>query len=215
MGTFSSGNNAFPFQRRCVLWSFLSEMKNSSLMCYFYQSTVVMDGDQLVHVQKWDGKETTFVREIKDGKMVMVRLFTVCSVYSYLVNKLNLSYLLLVINWFDSKNLVCWFQFCFRNSPLGTWWLFAPMKRHKFGDYYHQDLFFFTGQQHIWCALMLYWKHNLHFVPSNLRKNGLQIFLIIFKKYISVSMNHLINNQSKMMTCVFIHEINICVPYLY
>lgn len=103
MGTFSSGNNAFPFQRRCVLWSFLSEMKNSSLMCYFYQSTVVMDGDQLVHVQKWDGKETTFVREIKDGKMVMVRLFTVCSVYSYLVNKLNLSYLLLVINWFDSK----------------------------------------------------------------------------------------------------------------
>ncbi|XP_067274781.1 fatty acid binding protein 7, brain, b [Pseudorasbora parva] len=35
------------------------------------KSTVVMDGDQLVHVQKWDGKETTFVREIKDGKMVM------------------------------------------------------------------------------------------------------------------------------------------------
>ncbi len=36
-----------------------------------------MDGDQLVHVQKWDGKETTHVREIKDGNMVMVRLFTV------------------------------------------------------------------------------------------------------------------------------------------
>uniref|UniRef100_A0A8C2FT06 Fatty acid binding protein 7, brain, b n=1 Tax=Cyprinus carpio TaxID=7962 RepID=A0A8C2FT06_CYPCA len=41
------------------------------------KSTVVLDGDQLVHVQKWDGKETIFVREIKDGKMVMVRLFTV------------------------------------------------------------------------------------------------------------------------------------------
>lgn len=69
-------------------------LSERTVMCYFYQSTVVMDGDQLVHVQKWDGKESTFVREIKDGKMVMVRLFTVYSVYSYLVNKLNLSYLL-------------------------------------------------------------------------------------------------------------------------
>lgn len=33
-----------------------------------------MEGDKLVHVQKWDGKETKFVREIKDGKLVMVRL---------------------------------------------------------------------------------------------------------------------------------------------
>lgn len=32
-----------------------------------------MEGDKLVHVQKWDGKETKFVRELKDGKMVMVR----------------------------------------------------------------------------------------------------------------------------------------------
>lgn len=32
-----------------------------------------MEGDKLVHVQKWDGKETKFVREIKDGKLVMVR----------------------------------------------------------------------------------------------------------------------------------------------
>ncbi|XP_073708981.1 fatty acid binding protein 7, brain, b [Garra rufa] len=34
------------------------------------KSTVTMDGDQLVYVQKWDGKETTIVREIKDGKML-------------------------------------------------------------------------------------------------------------------------------------------------
>ncbi|CAF87993.1 unnamed protein product, partial [Tetraodon nigroviridis] len=34
-------------------------------------STVTLDGDKLVHVQKWDGKETKFVREIKDGKLVM------------------------------------------------------------------------------------------------------------------------------------------------
>lgn len=32
-----------------------------------------MEGDKFVHVQKWDGKETKFVREIKDDKMVMVR----------------------------------------------------------------------------------------------------------------------------------------------
>lgn len=32
-----------------------------------------MEGDKFVQVQKWDGKETRFVREIKDGKMVMVR----------------------------------------------------------------------------------------------------------------------------------------------
>ncbi|TWW53874.1 Fatty acid-binding protein, brain [Takifugu flavidus] len=37
------------------------------------KSTVSLEGDKLVHVQKWEGKETTFVREIKDGKMVMVR----------------------------------------------------------------------------------------------------------------------------------------------
>lgn len=42
-------------------------------MCCVSQSTVSLEGDKLVHVQKWDGKETTFVREIKDGKMVMVR----------------------------------------------------------------------------------------------------------------------------------------------
>uniref|UniRef100_A0A8V0YGW3 Fatty acid binding protein 7 n=1 Tax=Gallus gallus TaxID=9031 RepID=A0A8V0YGW3_CHICK len=36
------------------------------------KSVVTLDGDKLVHVQKWDGKETNFVREIKDGRMVMV-----------------------------------------------------------------------------------------------------------------------------------------------
>ncbi|KAG7231726.1 hypothetical protein INR49_010457 [Caranx melampygus] len=35
------------------------------------KSTVSLDGDKLVHVQKWDGKETKFVREIKDDKLVM------------------------------------------------------------------------------------------------------------------------------------------------
>lgn len=38
------------------------------------QSVVTLDGNKLVHVQKWDGKETNFVREIKDGKMVMVSI---------------------------------------------------------------------------------------------------------------------------------------------
>uniref|UniRef100_A0A1A8JDS8 Cellular retinoic acid-binding protein 1 n=1 Tax=Nothobranchius kuhntae TaxID=321403 RepID=A0A1A8JDS8_NOTKU len=35
------------------------------------KSTVTLEEDKLVHVQKWDGKETKFVREIKDGKLVM------------------------------------------------------------------------------------------------------------------------------------------------
>ncbi|KAL7380214.1 hypothetical protein ABVT39_013789 [Epinephelus coioides] len=34
------------------------------------KSTFTMEGDKLVQVQKWDGKETKFVREIKDGKML-------------------------------------------------------------------------------------------------------------------------------------------------
>ncbi|KAG9347489.1 hypothetical protein JZ751_005056, partial [Albula glossodonta] len=37
------------------------------------KSVVSMEGDKLVHVQKWDGKETKFVREIQNGKMVMAK----------------------------------------------------------------------------------------------------------------------------------------------
>merc|ERR1739838_119104 len=39
------------------------------------KSTLTMEGDNLVHVQKWDGKETKFVREIKDGKLIMTLTF--------------------------------------------------------------------------------------------------------------------------------------------
>ncbi|KAM4816806.1 fatty acid-binding protein, brain [Urocitellus parryii] len=39
------------------------------------KSVVNLDGDKLIHVQKWDGKETTLVREIKDGKMVVTLIF--------------------------------------------------------------------------------------------------------------------------------------------
>ncbi|KAJ8270737.1 hypothetical protein GJAV_G00118670 [Gymnothorax javanicus] len=39
------------------------------------KSVISMEGDKLVHVQKWDGKETKFVREIQDGKMVMKLTF--------------------------------------------------------------------------------------------------------------------------------------------
>ncbi|XP_076152214.1 fatty acid binding protein 7, brain, a [Alosa pseudoharengus] len=35
------------------------------------KAVISMDGNKLLHVQKWDGKESTFVREIKDGKMIM------------------------------------------------------------------------------------------------------------------------------------------------
>ncbi|XP_062407032.1 fatty acid binding protein 7, brain, b [Sardina pilchardus] len=39
------------------------------------KSVLTMDGDKFVHVQKWDDKETKFVRELKDGKMVMTLTF--------------------------------------------------------------------------------------------------------------------------------------------
>ncbi|XP_006895003.1 PREDICTED: fatty acid-binding protein, heart isoform X1 [Elephantulus edwardii] len=35
------------------------------------KSTVTMDGGKLVHVQKWDGQETTLVRELTDGKLIL------------------------------------------------------------------------------------------------------------------------------------------------
>lgn len=48
------------------------------------KSVVSLEGDKLIHVQKWDGKETNFVREIKDGKMVMTLTFgDVVSVRQY------------------------------------------------------------------------------------------------------------------------------------
>ncbi|XP_041668694.1 fatty acid-binding protein, brain-like [Cheilinus undulatus] len=39
------------------------------------KSTFTMEGDTFVHTQRWDGKESRFVREIKDGKMVMTLTF--------------------------------------------------------------------------------------------------------------------------------------------
>ncbi|XP_043999062.1 fatty acid-binding protein, brain-like [Gambusia affinis] len=39
------------------------------------KSTFTMEGDKFVHTQKWDGKETTLIREIRDGKMVMTLTF--------------------------------------------------------------------------------------------------------------------------------------------
>ncbi|XP_010146520.1 PREDICTED: fatty acid-binding protein, heart-like, partial [Eurypyga helias] len=34
-------------------------------------SVVTLDGGKLIHVQKWDGKETSLVRELKDGKLIL------------------------------------------------------------------------------------------------------------------------------------------------
>ncbi|XP_045714816.1 fatty acid-binding protein, heart [Phyllostomus hastatus] len=35
------------------------------------KSTVTLDGGKLIHVQKWDGQETTLVRELVDGKLIL------------------------------------------------------------------------------------------------------------------------------------------------
>ncbi|KAF3820101.1 hypothetical protein GH733_015610 [Mirounga leonina] len=37
------------------------------------KSTVMLHGGKLVHVQKWEGQETTLVRELVDGKLILVR----------------------------------------------------------------------------------------------------------------------------------------------
>ncbi|KAM8796080.1 fatty acid-binding protein, heart [Eudromia elegans] len=35
------------------------------------KSLVTLEGGKLVHVQKWEGKETSLVRELKDGKLIL------------------------------------------------------------------------------------------------------------------------------------------------
>ncbi|XP_048206690.1 fatty acid-binding protein, heart [Perognathus longimembris pacificus] len=35
------------------------------------KSIVTLDGGKLIHVQKWDGQETTLVRELSDGKLIL------------------------------------------------------------------------------------------------------------------------------------------------
>ncbi|KAM9687776.1 fatty acid-binding protein, heart [Trichechus inunguis] len=44
------------------------------------KSTVTLDGGKLVHLQKWDGQETTLVRELSDGKLILT--LTHCSAVS-------------------------------------------------------------------------------------------------------------------------------------
>ncbi|KAK9956039.1 hypothetical protein ABG768_013796 [Culter alburnus] len=39
------------------------------------KSIVTLEGESLVHVQRWDDKETKIVREIKDGKMITTLIF--------------------------------------------------------------------------------------------------------------------------------------------
>lgn len=39
------------------------------------KSTFSLEGNKFVQVQMWDGKETRFVREIQDGKLVMTLSF--------------------------------------------------------------------------------------------------------------------------------------------
>uniref|UniRef100_A0A8C8X2W7 Fatty acid binding protein 3 n=1 Tax=Panthera leo TaxID=9689 RepID=A0A8C8X2W7_PANLE len=40
------------------------------------KSIVTLDGGKLVHLQKWNGQETTLVRELVDGKLILVRWTT-------------------------------------------------------------------------------------------------------------------------------------------
>lgn len=33
---------------------------------------MTLDGGKLIHVQKWNGQETTLTRELRDGKLILV-----------------------------------------------------------------------------------------------------------------------------------------------
>ncbi|XP_048064262.1 fatty acid-binding protein, brain-like [Megalobrama amblycephala] len=39
------------------------------------KSIVTLEGESLVHIQRWDDKETKIVREIRDGKMINTLTF--------------------------------------------------------------------------------------------------------------------------------------------
>lgn len=47
-------------------------------MCLF-QSLVTLDGSKLVHVQKWDGKETSLVRVVDGNSLTLVS--AACATY--------------------------------------------------------------------------------------------------------------------------------------
>ncbi|KAM4724073.1 fatty acid-binding protein, brain-like [Anableps anableps] len=48
------------------------------------KTTFTMEGDKFVQVQRWDGKETKFVRKIQDGNMVLTLTFgDVTSIRTY------------------------------------------------------------------------------------------------------------------------------------
>lgn len=151
----------------------LSVWDERAVMCYFYQSTVVMDGEQLVHVQKWDGKETTFVREIKDGKMVMVRLFTVywsinSTLAVYYTHKLTLD----VINLHYIVNFVLETHFWGRGGCAHLWksislGIIIRICSSSMGSNRYDVL---------WCST------ESTTCTSFLQNYGLQIFLIILTK---------------------------------
>lgn len=42
-------------------------------VCWF-QSLVTLDGTKLLHVQKWDGKETSLVREVDGNGLTLVSI---------------------------------------------------------------------------------------------------------------------------------------------
>ncbi|XP_048848714.1 fatty acid-binding protein, heart [Brienomyrus brachyistius] len=49
------------------------------------KSVVTLDGDKMVHIQKWDGKETTLVREVSEKSLTLtLTLGDVVSTRSYI-----------------------------------------------------------------------------------------------------------------------------------
>uniref|UniRef100_A0A7N5JZ76 Lipocalin/cytosolic fatty-acid binding domain-containing protein n=1 Tax=Ailuropoda melanoleuca TaxID=9646 RepID=A0A7N5JZ76_AILME len=59
------------FKNTQICFTLGEEFEETTADSRHVKSVVTLEGGKLVHVQKWDGKETSLVREIKDGKLIL------------------------------------------------------------------------------------------------------------------------------------------------
>ncbi|ETE70702.1 Fatty acid-binding protein, brain [Ophiophagus hannah] len=104
------------------------------------KSVVSMDGDKLVHVQRWDGKETNFVREIKDDKMVMCLSEVDSSELTVPVMPVESSPTITPLSTLPKKAIFVTSSIC--NKSLDYWDIKNPMKQVNSRLGYYAMFFF-------------------------------------------------------------------------
>lgn len=67
LGSKRKNNTVFQLRTLCLITFPL-------LLLFVHQSVVTLDGGKLVHVQKWDDKETTLVRDVSDNNLTLVSI---------------------------------------------------------------------------------------------------------------------------------------------